>query len=70
MDSMRSDGATDIGMDAVMAVKILVAIVDVTVVKREGKALEAAKSEAERANAGGVWTRPRPGQRSIATLPR
>ncbi|MCW2941533.1 MAG: protein of unknown function binding protein [Actinomycetia bacterium] len=25
MDSMRSDGATDIGMDAVMAVKILVA---------------------------------------------
>src|ERR1700726_4546820 len=25
MDSMRSDGATDIGMDAVMAVKILIA---------------------------------------------
>ena len=32
--------------------KILVAIVDVTDVKREGKALEAAKSEAERANVG------------------
>jgi two-component system, chemotaxis family, CheB/CheR fusion protein len=32
--------------------KILVAIVDVTEVKREGKALEAAKSEAERANSG------------------
>jgi two-component system CheB/CheR fusion protein len=32
--------------------KILVAIVDVTEVKREGKALEAAKSEAERANVG------------------
>ena len=32
--------------------KILVAIVDVTEVKREGKALEAAKSEAERANIG------------------
>ena len=32
--------------------KILVAIVDVTEVKREGKALEAAKSEAERANLG------------------
>ena len=32
--------------------KILVAIADVTEVKREGKALEAAKSEAERANIG------------------
>ena len=32
--------------------KILVAIVDVTEAKREGKALEAAKSEAERANVG------------------
>ncbi|HEX2334872.1 MAG TPA: response regulator, partial [Hyphomicrobiaceae bacterium] len=32
--------------------KILVAIVDVTDIKREGKALEAAKSEAERANVG------------------
>ena len=32
--------------------KILVAIVDVTEVKREGKALELAKSEAERANVG------------------
>ena len=32
--------------------KILVAIVDVTEAKREGKALEAAKSEAERANTG------------------
>ena len=32
--------------------KILVAIVDVTEAKREGKALEAAKSEAERANIG------------------
>ena len=32
--------------------KILVAIVDVTEVKREGKALEAAKSDAERANLG------------------
>jgi two-component system, chemotaxis family, CheB/CheR fusion protein len=32
--------------------KILVAIVDVTEVKREGKALEAAKSEAEQANVG------------------
>ena len=32
--------------------KILVAIVDVTDVKRESKALEAAKSEAERANVG------------------
>ena len=32
--------------------KILVAIVDVTETKREGKALEAAKSEAERANVG------------------
>lgn len=32
--------------------KILVAIVDITEVKREGKALEAAKSEAERANVG------------------
>ena len=32
--------------------KILVAIVDVTEARREGKALEAAKSEAERANVG------------------
>jgi two-component system, chemotaxis family, CheB/CheR fusion protein len=32
--------------------KILVAIVDITEAKREGKALEAAKSEAERANMG------------------
>jgi two-component system, chemotaxis family, CheB/CheR fusion protein len=32
--------------------KILVAIVDVTDVKREGKALQSAKSEAERANVG------------------
>jgi len=32
--------------------KILVAVVDVTEVKREGKVLEAAKSEAERANVG------------------
>ena len=32
--------------------KILVAIVDITEAKREGKALEAAKSEAERANIG------------------
>jgi two-component system CheB/CheR fusion protein len=32
--------------------KILVAIVDVTDIKREGKALEAAKSEADRANVG------------------
>jgi two-component system, chemotaxis family, CheB/CheR fusion protein len=32
--------------------KVLVAIVDVTDLKREGKALEAAKSEAERANVG------------------
>jgi two-component system, chemotaxis family, CheB/CheR fusion protein len=32
--------------------KILVAVVDVTDVKREGKALELAKSEAERANVG------------------
>jgi two-component system CheB/CheR fusion protein len=32
--------------------KILVAIVDVTDIKREGKALEVAKSEAERANVG------------------
>ena len=32
--------------------KILVAIVDVTETKREGKVLEAAKSEAERANVG------------------
>jgi PAS domain-containing protein len=32
--------------------KILVAIVDATEVKREGKALEVAKSEAERANIG------------------
>jgi len=32
--------------------KILVAIVDVTETKREGKALQSAKSEAERANAG------------------
>jgi len=32
--------------------KILVAIIDITEAKREGKALEAAKSEAERANIG------------------
>ena len=32
--------------------KILVAVVDVTVAKREGRALEVAKSEAERANIG------------------
>ena len=32
--------------------KILVAVVDVTEVKREGKALEAARAEAERANVG------------------
>jgi two-component system, chemotaxis family, CheB/CheR fusion protein len=32
--------------------KILVAVVDVTEMKREGKALEAAKSDAERANVG------------------